>query len=711
MKVVKFGGSSVASATNISRVIDIVESAASAERVILVSSAISGCTDGLLAIGRKAAAGEDFSKELQALKSRHEAIINRLFTGSEKEEALADNASLFEEVAQAPEVIEAYGELLSTRIIARKIACEGYSTKWLDSRKLVKRDDMESTYANIREAAACDAHILVAPGFIASDNEGRTCTLGRGGSDYSAAIFAAAVNADSLEIWTDVPGIMTANPKVVPAAHTVSSISYEAALNLARNGAKVLYAPTVKPAMEAGIAFKILNTFDPANPGTTVSDIQMPKVAQWRGVTHLENGDVATICLVGEGPISEESTMNRICAKLRESGIRNGNCRAENGCFFVEVSTAEAKDATAAIHREFFETRDLSEIMVFIAGYGAVGQSLVRTIYSSAGSVGARTGRSLRIAGLSDSRHFLLDRKGVDCDNLENGSDASGWAYIDEVCKIAPRGAVFVDCTNSEEIGSQYEKLFKKGIGIVSSNRRALSGPYSQYAALKATAREYGAHFRYDTTVGTALPILESISNAANSCDRLVRIDAVISCTINNILTQYDGPRGETFATLLRRAQFQGLTEKDPRQDLGGRDVVRKLLILGREAGIPLEASDVKVEPMLASSFFNCPIEEFYRKLEDAEDDFVERENELDRMAIRQRYVASIERDPDSPLGYKAYIRMKLVGKESPFYWISGTENVSILQSEFITTPLVLKGAGEGARLAAMNIINNILKQ
>ena len=331
MIVLKFGGSSVASATAMSRVLDIVEQAAQSDRVVLVSSAISGCTDALIAIGR----AEDPEHQIADLLERHISIINRLFTGEERAEAAGDCRETFSEIRCIPPVIESFGELLSTRILARKLACEGYKTKWLDSRDLISTAvgsgsvggpvDTKKSYKAIRDAinASPETRIFVAPGFIARDAEGHVTTLGRGGSDYSAALFAAALAPATLQIWTDVPGIMTTNPKIVPSARTIPSISYKAAFDMARYGAKVLYAPAVAPAQEKGLPINIRNTFDPANPGTVISS-RSSGVCEWKGVSALDEpiGGTTTVCLTGEGPISVKGTVRRLSTALREAGIK-----------------------------------------------------------------------------------------------------------------------------------------------------------------------------------------------------------------------------------------------------------------------------------------------------------------------------------------------------------------------------------------------------
>ena len=688
MIVLKFGGSSVASATAMSRVLDIVEQAAAKDRVILVSSAISGCTDALLQIGR----AEDPEHLIDDLEHRHLAIISRLFTGKERQEAAGDCRSTFSEIRCIPPVIESFGELLSTRILARKLSCEGYKTAWLDSRDLVTvRDsqvDTAASYEAIRSAIEehPEARIFVVPGFIARDSDGGVTTLGRGGSDYSASLFAAATEADDLQIWTDVPGIMTTNPKLVNAARTIPEISYKAAFDMARYGAKVLYAPAVAPAREKGIAIKILNTFDPQNPGTVISS-NCSLIGEWKGVASLDDplSQSSEITLVAEGPVNPEAAARRITGALKDAGIKAlDQVRCEDGTnFFITVRTNVARNAVAALHREFFEERALSTLEVYIAGNGAVGKAL-KSIVDACGGSFPSAGKRIEIKEIS-----------------------SDHAFVDRVLQTARSRSVFVDCTDSTEIWHKFIDLFNAGINVVSSNRRSLAIPYVDYAALKAAAAQNGCFFRYDTTVGNALPILQSVSDGASCGDGLTRIEAVVSCTLNHIITSYDGARSESFATLLRKAQEDGLTEQDPRTDLGGGDALRKLLILAREAGVPLEEKDVEIVPMLGKEYFSGSLDDFYRRLEENEPLFIRREDELDAIGMRQRFVATLERNADG--SFKADIRMKLVGIDSPFYWITGTENVTVIHSSE-AYPLVIKGSGEGPRLAASGIIRNILQ-
>lgn len=717
MKVLKFGGSSVADATRMSQVLDIVhKDLEGGNRVILVSSAIKGCTDALIEIGNT----KKRSALIEKVHQAHRAIAGRLFTGKEREEMLSELDGLFGQLAKAaPSECQTFGELFSTKILARKFACEGVKVKWLDSRELIKVRGSnlfkDITYDNIRSAVtACpDVQLFVVPGFIASDTRGRITNLGRGGSDYSAAIYAAAVHADVMEIWTDVPGMMTANPSVVPQAVTVPALSYEAALELASRGAKVLYAPTVKPVMEEGIEFSIRNTFNPAHPGTLVCGGSSLAKGVWKGVTSctVKDGSETEIALVGEG--KPDSARQRILSALSDAGISHiGEIRESDGLCLVRVLPVIEKQAIAAIHREFFEPGANTVIPVFIAGYGAVGKELVRLIGESAERIARRRGKDIVIMGLANSRGAVIDMGGIapaDASKRLEGSSGNSDSFVNEVAERAPKGAIFVDCTGSTALNELYPLLFERGINVVTSNRRSLAVPFIIYTALKQDARSHGVFFRYDTTVGNSLPVLESIASDANCSDSVESIEAVVSCTLNYILTTHESCGGMVpMAKLLQKAQAEGLSEQDPRTDLGGEDVLRKLLILAREAGVPLEKDDVKIMPMLRKSFFTCPIEKFYEKMLEAERDFVIREKKLSASGLRERFTAILRRDPKAAKGYRAEIKMVSYGPESPFYWISGTENVIVVRSEN-SSPLVVKGAGEGAREAAIGIIKDIL--
>lgn len=678
-RVLKFGGSSVASATAMSRVLDIVEKEADKGTVILVSSAISGCTDALLDGGPKAIA---------QMQKRHQDIVKRLFTGEERDEIQARVDGLFRELAVTPKEEQVtFGELLSTTILAAKLQQEGFNAKWLDSRKLVVKDNQEETYRRIKEAVE-GAEIYIAPGFICQDGEGKVCTLGRGGSDFSAALYAAAVKAESLQIWTDVPGIMTANPKQVPQARTIPTMTYNAALQMASHGAKVLYAPTVAPAMEAGIDIEIKNTFAPEGKYTVIGK-EGPK--GWIGVA----SEADTITVVGQG----EDGVPRAEKALLTEGISALSIKETEAGVELKVRQKVLEQALRALHRAFFQELPTSETGLFIAGDGAVAHALYNMIKSAAENVEARTGKRLIIVGKANSKRYGIDLTGHPVINTQG-------SYVDAIINVAPKGSVFVDCTNSESLYKRYTDLLEAGIGVVSSNRRSFAVPYPEFAAMHAAARENGVPLRYETTVGAALPILESISRGANSSDEVTSIEAVVSCTLNQILGDYL-PGRESFASMVRRAQEAGLTEADPRMDLGGKDALRKLLILSREAGVRLEEKDVKVEPVIPADAFKGSVEDFYAALEAYEPELAKKADQANAKGERLRFVAYLRKNGKA---YEAGIGIRSVAPEHPAYYLRGTENAIIVRSAFHPYPLVIQGPGEGAREAASSILNDILR-
>lgn len=683
ISVLKFGGSSVASATNMSRVLDIVEKEPG--KVVLISSAISGCTDAFLR-------GDD--ERIAAMEVRHRDMVTRLFTGVQRQDVQQQVDALFQALRNAPKDEQVtFGELLSTTILAAKLKTEGRKTAWLDSRDLVVKDDEAETYRRIKTAMdTIEADIYVAPGFICRDKNGQVSTLGRGGSDYTAALYAAAIKADKLQIWTDVPGIMTANPKEVSAARTIPRMSYAAALDMASHGAKVLYAPTVAPAMAAGIDIEIRNTFAPDGKFTVIGAEKDP--VQWIGVAS-EGGKIR---LVG-ARMADAADAERAAKALTEAGIAARSISAQGGGLDIEVRPGVLDKALRALHRAFFQQLPVTDVNLFIAGNGAVAKALIGLIGQTAETVQERTGKRLHIVGLANSTRFGIDLGGHP--ELTQEGD-----YIAAILQQAPQGALFVDVTNSETLYKRYPELLEAGIGIVSSNRRSFAVPYADYAAILAAARENGATLRYETTVGAALPMLESITRGTNSCDEILSIEAVVSCTLNQILGDYR-PGGDSFASLVRKAQAAGLTEQDPRMDLSGKDALRKLLILAREAGAQLEEKDVCITPIVPLERFNGTLDDFYTALEASEAELARQENEAAGQGFRRRFVAWIEKTPE---GYRAGIGIRNVAPVHPAYHLRGTENAIIVRSAFHPYPLVIQGPGEGARDAASSILNDILR-
>lgn len=819
MQVLKFGGTSVANSDNMSRVVDIVTRAADRDRTILVCSAISGFTDALIRIGNLAAGRDERYRELiDEYQQKHHEIIKTLLPLEKHEESLEACDGIFEslrgisqgvcllgELSEASlDAIQGCGELISTRILATKLASVGIATKWIDSRdiiKTVKKDgkstvDTEATYRNVAEMVESNpiTSLFVLPGFIASDSQGRMTTLGRGGSDYSASLIAVGCNARILEIWTDVPGMMTANPKVVPSARTISHISYRAALELSHFGAKVIYPPTIQPVVSEGIPIYVKDTFSPESPGTLIEKNPPRGKEKLIGISNSDN--IALLSLEGSGMvgipgfssrlfdtlsrsginiilITQASSVHTMCIAVSEKDADRAKVAAD-ACFAYEISlgklnplkvekgfsivclvgddiisqcgstgrmlaalgrhsvpiraTAQGSSernisvivhscdvdrAIRYIHEEFFSKTSVKDINLFIAGYGTVGKALVDIIARNGEKITERTGKRIRIAGLSNSRKFITDVDGLPFDNirqlLENGRSAADEAYFEELANISLENSVFVDCTASSDIAYKYMNLFRRGYSVVACNKITFSSPYLQYRALKQAALDNGASLKYETTVGAALPILESISRSVNSGDEIQSIEAVLSGTMNYIFSTYDGGKTATFAQVVRKAQEAGYTEPDPRLDLSGRDVLRKLLILSREAGVGIDEKDVEITPVLGPEFFEGKVDAFYRKLQDNEELFASRYNEAASKGLRQRFIASLVKDPASPFGYRARLALENVGPEHPLFNLSGTDNSAIIRTEFYPSPLVIQGAGAGAYQTASGILNDIL--
>lgn len=819
MQVLKFGGSSVSDATNMSQVVEIVTKAVDRDRTILVSSAISGCTDTLVRIGSLASERDESYKNLiDDLQDRHHEIIKSLLPREKQEESLEVCDSLFDSlrsIAQGVyllgelspaslDAIQSFGELWSTKILATKLASIGIATKWIDSRRIVRTVtkgeknivDVQKTYYRVNEMVENNpiTQLFVVPGFIASDKQGRTTTLGRGGSDYSASLYAVGCKARVLEIWTDVPGMMTSNPKVVPTARTISNISYKAALELSHFGAKVIYPPTIQPVVAEGIPIYVKNTFDPESYGTLIEKNPPRSKEKLIGISNSDN--IALLSLEGSGMvgipgfssrlfetlsqndiniilITQASSVHTMCIAVSEKDAEKAR-EAADRCFAYEISlgklnplkvekgfsivclvgddvlnqtgatgrmlaalgrnsipvraTAQgssernisviisSEDSEAAIrtiHNEFFDRRSGKDINLFIAGFGTVGKALVNIIAKNRDKIAERTGRRLHVCGLSNSRRFILDKNGLDLDDiktrLDNGTSSADEAYFTQLATLSLENSVFVDCTASADIAFKYMNLFKKGYSVVACNKITFSSPFKQYAALKEAAIEIGATLRYETTVGAALPILESISRSVHSGDEIVRIEAVLSGTLNYIFSNYAGGEGGTFAEVVKRAQDAGYTEPDPRLDLSGRDVLRKLLILSREAGVGIDEKDVEINPILGEEFFEGDVASFYEKLAQNEQMFAERYAAAASKGLRQRFIASLVKDVNAPLGYRASIGLESVAEGHPLFNLCGTDNAALIQTDFYPSPLVIQGAGAGAYQTASGVLNDII--
>lgn len=784
MQVLKFGGTSVADAAAMLQVIKIVKKALEKDRTIVVSSAISGCTDTLIRIGNLAARRQkEYKEELDRLRERHISIVEGLLPEGYRSKTRTAVDTLFEELEALTQgvflvgelsptslsAIESYGELLSTRILTDKFLSLGTAVRWLDARTLVKvgADGVVlsgETYSRVRKAV--DAHpraeLFIIPGFIGSDENGRTATLGRGGSDYTAALVAVGIQARRVEIWTDVPGIMTAHPKVVPTARPIPNISYRAAQELSHFGAKVIYPPTIQPVVAEGIPIYVKDTFHPEDPGTLVE--KNPPHSRG-GVIGIANSEgIALVSLEGSGMVGVPGVSSRLFDALSREGINiilitqassvHSMCiaiseadserarKAADECFAYEISlgklnplkvetgfsivcvigddilghsgatggmlaalgrhsipvrataqgssernisvivpSSRADEAIRAIHHEFFDKFDTQVIPLFIAGYGRVGKALVDMLRDNADAIAKRSGKQLRLCGLANSKRYVIDTEGLDLSRAaELLAEGSPGSYPDALCALSLENPIFIDCTASEDIGFRYPDLFHSGFSIVACNKIPFSGTYDQFRSLQREAQRCGVSLRYETTAGAALPVLVTLDRVVQSGDTLVRMEAVLSGTLNYLLDNY---KGHDFDALVEDARVKGYTEPDPSIDLSGKDVLRKILILCRQTGIPLEEEQVTLEPIPA--------------------DIAERYAAAAAAGRKLRYVASVDAQGHARVG------LQEVGIDSPLYALRGTDNAILITTGDYPSPMLIQGAGAGTRQTAGGLLNDIV--
>ena len=783
MQVLKFGGTSVASAAAMRQMIQIVEKALEEDRTLVVSSAISGCTDSLIRIGHLAAARDEaYRDEIQHLQERHRGIVEELLPEGYRAKTQAAVDALFAELGALAQgvflvgelspvslsAIESYGELLSTRILTDKFLSLGTGVRWLDARKLIVvrggAVDAAETYRRVREAVEAHvyAELFIIPGFIASDENGRTATLGRGGSDYTASLVAVGIHARRVEIWTDVPGIMTAHPKVVPTARPIPNISYRAAQELSHFGAKVIYPPTIQPVVAEGIPIYVKDTFHPELPGTLVEKNPPRSRGGVIGIAHSEG--IALLSLEGSGMVGVPGFSARLFAALAGEGVNiilitqassvHSMCiaiasadadrarKAADDCFAYEISlgklnplkvetgysivcvigddilghsgatggmlaalgrhsipvrataqgssernisvivpSSRADEAIRAIHHEFFDRFDTQVIPLFIAGYGRVGKALVEMLRDNAAAIAKRSGKELRVCGLANSKRYVIDTEGIDLSRAgELLAEGTPGAFPDALCGLSLENPIFVDCTANEEIGFRYPDLFHSGYSVVACNKIPFSGTYDQFRSLQREAHRCGVSLRYETTAGAALPVLVTLDRVVQSGDTLVRMEAVLSGTLNYLMDNY---RGVDFDALVEDARVKGYTEPDPSIDLSGKDVLRKILILSRQAGLPLEESQVQLEPIPA--------------------DIAERYAAATAAGRKLRYVASVDAEGHARVG------LQEVGPDSPLYALRGTDNAILITTGDYPSPMLIQGAGAGTRQTPGGLLNDIM--
>ena len=815
MKVMKFGGTSVGSVKSILSLKKIVETEARTQPVVVVVSALDGITDKLIATSQMVKQGdESYREEFDAMVTRHHQMIEAIITDDKKRIDLFNNVDqLFDQLKsifygvylihdlskKTEDTIVSYGERLSSHIVAAMVK-NGIRMNARDFIRTEKKQgkhviDADLTTQLVKESFKDlnEKTIYVVPGFIARDRDSHeTTNLGRGGSDYTASIIAAVLNADVLEIWTDVDGFMTADPKVIKTAYTINELSYVEAMELCNFGAKVIYPPTIYPVCVKNIPIKVKNTFNPEHPGTlikaqidddnkpikgissikgtsliTVTGLSMVGVigVNRRIFTTLANKGIsvfmvsqassenstsigvrdedaaaaaevlnaefakeietgamfpmqvesglATIAIVGENMKQTPGIAGKLFGTLGRSGISVIACAqgaSETNISFV-VDGRFLRKSLNVLHDSFF----LSEYKVlnlFICGIGTVGGMLLEQIRTQQQFLMQSRRLKLNVVGISDVDNFVLDRDGIDLDNYEKilraGFPANTEHMKEEIVKMNIFNSVFVDCTASRQIAMLYQTFLEHNISVVAANKIAASSDYDSYLKLRQTARDRGVWFRYETNVGAGLPIIGTINDLCNSGDKILKIEAILSGTLNFIFNEIaaDVPFSET----VRRAKEQRYSEPDPRIDLSGTDVIRKLVILTREAGYKVEQDDVEKHLFVPDSYFEGSIEDFWAKLPELDADFEARRKVLEAENKRWRFVATMEADENDPSSFKTSVALKEVPYGHPFYGLEGSNNIVLLTTErYKEYPMLIQGYGAGAAVTAAGVFANIM--
>lgn len=810
MKVFKFGGSSVANATNIKKVATIVSDAAKSGPLVVVVSALGGVTDRLIGTGRLAEAHDDtFIESIHSIEQIHINAVTDLLPATSQDSiislvrqkcaelhAICNGVYLLSELSvRTLDSIMGYGELLSSLIVSATLQDQNIDNQWIDSRELIKTNSnfgsasvaFDKTNQLITSRLGSSKHMLsVLPGFIASDEHTITTTLGRGGSDYTAAIVAAALQADSLEIWTDVSGMMTADPRLVSSAKVIPHISYQEAMELTHFGAKVIYPPTLQPVMNKNIKVVVKNTFKPDHPGTVIESTGNEKNSSVRGISSI--GNIALMSLEGSGMvgvpgissrlfkalsaerinvilITQGSSEHSICFAINDSdaakaksavdstfefeinshkieplkleanqtiialvgdnmrshpGIsgkmfgalgRNGvNIRAiaqgssEKNISAV-VNSSDLKKALNVLHEEFFES-EFKQLNLFIVGVGNVGSRLIDQLHRQQQYLAEQLRLQIRVAGLANSRKMIFDEKGIDISSWKElllmGESMDIGAFTNHILDTNLRNSVFVDVTANEKVAAVYGKLLSKSISVVACNKIASSSKFENYQQLKRLAREFNALFLFETNVGAGLPVIGTLNDLTRSGDRLHKLEAVLSGTLNFVFNHYDAT--ETFAKIVKRAQNEGYTEPDPRIDLSGIDVMRKVLILARESGLPLELEQISNTSFLPESCMNGNVEDFYAELGKHEEYFARLFSDALAKNCKLRFVATLENG-------KASVGLQHVPAGHNLYNLQGKDNIVLFYTErYADQPLVVKGAGAGAEVTASGIFADVMR-
>ncbi len=812
MKVLKFGGTSVGTVESIHLVIDIIQSnLQQGQHIAVVYSALGGVTNRLIEIGKMASEGStQYAEHLHSVEERHFNVIRGLIDIKSQSSIIARAKGLFNEIEDllrgislirelSPRTLDflmSFGERLSTTLITAALNGRGIAAEYLDAREVIRTNshyghaevDFKTTTANIQAHFGAHTALQCITGFIAADADGITTTLGRGGSDYTASIFGAALDAEVIEIWTDVNGMMTADPRKVKNAFTIPDISYAEAMELSHFGAKVIYPPSLTPAFQKNIPVKVLNTFDSSHPGTTVSR-EIPKKAysitgissiddislvnlQGNGMigvagvsaklfgllaahqisvilisqassehsicfavdprsaarvqdileegfeAEIANGDIENISIqhhlsivavVGEGMKASSGTSGKLFSVLGKNGI-NVIATAQGSSelnISVVISKKDISKALNAIHEAFFQIDGLTLNLFILGPTGLIGKTLLQQIDAQKGYLKKNKNLNIKLAGIANTRKMLLDPNGIDIAGWKEVLDAQGdlvnlSEFIEDIQVLNLPYSIFVDCSADKDIVQHYYPLLDSNISVVTPNKVANSGAYTQYEALQQVAQKRNVKFLYETNVGAGLPIINTLQGLINSGDEIHRIEAVLSGTLAYIFNSF--AVGQKFVDVVKDAKAKGYTEPDPRDDLSGTDVARKILILAREAGHRLEFGEVTIHPLLNEACLAAPsVEDFYTALEQDNGRFEQLLLEAEAKDQALRFIATLENG-------QASIGLKAVSKAHPFYNLSGSENiVSFTTERYKNNPLVVKGPGAGAEVTAMGVFADII--
>jgi aspartokinase/homoserine dehydrogenase 1 len=813
MKVLKFGGTSVGTVESINQVIQILqENLNEGIKIAVVYSAMGGVTNRLLEIGKLAAASDlEYLQLLKSVEDRHFAVVRGLIDVKNQSSAIAKVKGLLNELedllrgvflikelsARTNDFIVSFGERLSTTIATEALKNRGIDAEYLDARKLIKTDDhfgyaeviTELTNELIRKHFAKTNQLQCITGFIGSTIDGVTTTLGRGGSDYTASIFGAALNASVIEIWTDVNGMLTSDPRKVKNAFTIPTITYAEAMELSHFGAKVIYPPSLTPAFQKNIPLKILNTFNHHHEGTLISKTANTKEYSITGISSIDDialvnvqgggmmgvagvsaklfsilaankisvilisqassehsicfavdpktaygvkeildegfaieltqglvdnisieQNLSVIAVVGEGMKSSTGISGKLFTVLGKNGI-NVVATAQGSSelnISVVIYKKDITKALNAIHETFFQVDGLTLNLYLVGATGLIGSTLLRQIQEQKEYLKQRKNLNIRLVGITNTKKMLFNEGGISLENwkeelLENGEIANIGSFVSDVQDLNLPYSVFVDCTADKNIVQYYYSLLSGSVSIVTPNKVANSGRYEQYFILQKAAQKHGVKFLYETNVGAGLPIINTLQGLITSGDKINKIEAVLSGTLAYIFNNFKV--GDRFVDVVKEAKAKGYTEPDPRDDLSGQDVARKILILSREAGLKLEPEDVINSNLLNDACLNAPsVEAFFEELEKDNDRFEKLLKDAEENDEVLRFVASLDSENNASIG------LKTVGRLHPFFNLAGSENIiSFTTERYKYNPLVVKGPGAGAEVTASGVFADIM--